>query len=62
MEEMKKSVVLFYEVLKFLKILYVISGFWEDVFSVKFEDKLNVIYEVVNYKNLMLLNVGLEIM
>ena len=50
MEETKKSVVLFHEALKSLKIPHAISGFWEDASSAKPEDKPNVIHEVVNYK------------
>lgn len=62
MEETKKSVVLFHEALKSLKIPHAISGFWEDASSAKPEDKPNVIHEVVNYKNSTLPNVGPEIM
>ena len=58
MEETKKSVVLFHEALKSLKIPHAISGFWEDASSAKPEDKPNVIHEVVNYKNSTLPNVG----
>lgn len=62
MEETKKSVVLFHEALKSLKIPHAISGFWEDASSAKPEDKPNVIHEVVTYKNSTLPNVGPEIM
>ncbi|WP_369901059.1 nitric oxide reductase activation protein NorD [Bacillus manliponensis] len=62
MEETKKSVALFHEALKSLKIPHAISGFWEDASSAKPEDKPNVIHEVVTYKNSVMPNVGPEIM
>ncbi len=62
MQETKKSVVLFHEALKSLKIPHAISGFWEDASSATPENKPNVIHEVVTYKNSTLPNVGPEIM
>ncbi|MFD3448379.1 vWA domain-containing protein [Microbacteriaceae bacterium 4G12] len=62
MEETKKSVVLFHEALKSLKIPHAISGFWEDASNAKQQYKPNVIHEVITYRNSTLPNVGPEIM
>lgn len=62
MEETKKSVVLFHEALKSLKVPHAISGFWEDASSAKTEYKPNVIHEVITYKNSTSPSSGPEIM
>ncbi|ENQ3079032.1 VWA domain-containing protein [Bacillus cereus] len=62
MEETKKSVVLFHEALKSLKIPHAISGFWEDASSATPENKPNVIHEVVTYQNSTLPSIGPEVM
>ncbi|MFX3625446.1 MAG: nitric oxide reductase activation protein NorD [Ectobacillus sp.] len=62
MEETKKSVVLFHEALKSLKIPHAISGFWEDASNAKKEYKPNVIHEVITYQNSIIPSVGPEIM
>jgi nitric oxide reductase activation protein len=62
MEETKKSVVLFHEALKSLKIPHAISGFWEDASNAKKEYKPNVIHEIITYQNSVIPSVGPEIM
>ncbi|WP_028401078.1 vWA domain-containing protein [Ectobacillus panaciterrae] len=62
MEETKKSVVLFHEALKSLKIPHAISGFWEDASNAKKEYKPNVIHEVITYQNSGIPSIGPEIM
>jgi nitric oxide reductase activation protein len=62
MEETKKSVVLFHEALKSLKIPHAISGFWEDASNAKKEHKPNVIHEVITYQSSLYPGTGPEIM
>jgi len=47
MDEVKKSVVLFHETLKQLKITHKISGFWEDATNASKENKPNILHTVI---------------
>lgn len=49
MDEVKKSVVLFHETLKQLKISHSISGFWEDASNASKENKPNILHQVIPY-------------
>ncbi|MDG4657404.1 VWA domain-containing protein [Ectobacillus antri] len=62
MEETKKSVVLFHEALKSLKIPHAISGFWEDASNAKKEHKPNIIHEVITHRHSITPGIGPEIM
>ncbi|MCP8969507.1 vWA domain-containing protein [Ectobacillus ponti] len=62
MEETKKSVVLFHEALKSLKIPHAISGFWEDAANAKESSKPNVLHEVISYNTSLIPSSGPEIM
>jgi len=49
MDEVKKSVILFHETLKQLKISHSISGFWEDASNASKENKPNILHQVIPF-------------
>lgn len=62
MEETKKGIVLFHEVLKKLRIPHSIIGFWEDANDVKEDYQPNYFHIITNHDNSLYHQVGPEIM
>ncbi|PGS56568.1 nitric oxide reductase activation protein NorD [Bacillus sp. AFS041924] len=62
MDEVKKSVILFHETLKQLKISHSISGFWEDASNATKENKPNILHQVIPYSSSLSPSVGPNIM
>lgn len=62
MEETKKGIVLFHEVLKELKIPHAITGFWEDANEVKEDYKPNYFYLIHTYEDSLYDKNGAKIM
>ncbi|MGP4108673.1 vWA domain-containing protein [Virgibacillus sp. L01] len=62
MDETKRGVVLFHEVLKQLKIPHSIVGFWEDANDVKGNYQPNYFHEIHSYTDSLYQNTGARIM
>jgi nitric oxide reductase activation protein len=62
MEETKKGIVLFHEVLKKLRIPHSIVGFWEDAYEVKEGYQPNYFHHITNHAQSLQSNVGPQIM
>ncbi|MFB7140370.1 nitric oxide reductase activation protein NorD [Gottfriedia sp. NPDC056225] len=62
MDEVKKSVILFHETLKQLKISHSISGFWEDASNASKENKPNILHQVIPFSSSLSPSVGPNIM
>lgn len=62
MDEVKKSVILFHETLKQLKISHSISGFWEDASNATKENKPNILHQVIPFSSSLSPSVGPNIM
>lgn len=62
MEETKKGIILFHEVLKELHIPHSIVGFWEDSFEAKDEYMPNYYQEIISFEGSVLSKKGAEIL
>ncbi|WP_088072324.1 vWA domain-containing protein [Gottfriedia luciferensis] len=62
MDEVKKSVILFHETLKQLKISHSISGFWEDASNATKENKPNILHQVIPFSSSLAQSSGPNIM
>lgn len=62
MDEVKKSVILFHETLKQLKIIHSISGFWEDATNATKENKPNILHQVIPFSQSLYPSSGPNIM
>ncbi|MEH6937915.1 VWA domain-containing protein [Bacillus sp. JJ664] len=62
MDEVKKSVILFHETLKQLKISHSISGFWEDASNASKENKPNILHQVIPFSQSLYPSTGPNIM